>query len=213
MPRITCPTCGSTLQVTADMIGGDVQCGNCQAVFVAREGRPSARSSRRDPDEDEDDRPSRRRRREDDEDDESRPRRRAEATNGLAIASMIVGILALLIELPSIVVSLGGVAAGVCCCCPVSLITWMPHAVGALGGGVGLTLGLFGLKGQSGKGMAIAGVATSGVAILIALLGVVLSILGLAVGIPPPANNPGFNQQNNPPFNQPNRPIGPNPRR
>jgi hypothetical protein len=65
MPRITCPTCGAVLEVTDDMVGTTVECGGCQAQFVARVDPPgSRRSSRRD--DEEDDRPSRRRRWDDD---------------------------------------------------------------------------------------------------------------------------------------------------
>jgi predicted Zn finger-like uncharacterized protein len=223
MPRITCPTCGSVLQVTDDMIGGDVQCGNCQAVFVAREGRPSGRTSppsrrptdeedrpsrrgRRDEDEGVDDRPSRRSRRRDDEDedDEPRPRRQAGKTNGLAIASMVLGIIAIVIEIPSLATSLFGVV----CCCAMPL-AWIGHAIGALAAVIGLILGIAGLK-PPGKGMAIAGLITSGLSLLCALAGIVLSVLGIAIIGAAQPNNPGFNQPNNPPFNQPNRP---NPRR
>lgn len=213
MPRIFCPTCGSVLQVTAAMIGGDVQCGSCQAVFVAREGPPSRRSSR--PSDDDDDRPSRRRSRDDDyEDDEPRSRRRGGGTNGLAIASMVLGILAIVIEIPSLATSLFGVV----CCCAMPL-AWIGHAFGGLAAVIGLVLGVVGLK-PPGKGMAIAGLITSGLSLLCALGGIVLSILGIALigaGQPNPnfnqPNNPNFNQPNNPPFNQPVRPIGPNPRK
>jgi len=204
MPRISCPTCGSVLQVTAAMIGGDVQCGSCQAVFVAREGRPSGRSSRRPPDEEED-RPSRRRRREDDDDEE--PRRQTGGTNGLAIASMVLGIIAIVIEIPSLATSVFGVV----CCCAMPL-AWIGHAFGGLAAMIGLVLGIVGLK-PPGKGMALAGLITSGLSLLCALAGIVLSILGFALIGAANANNPPINNPNNPPFNQLNPPIGPNPRR
>lgn len=201
MPRIFCPTCGSVLQVTVAMIGGDVQCGNCQAVFVAREGPPARRSSRRADDDD-------------DYDDEPRSRRRTGGTNGLALASMVLGIIAIVIEIPSLATSLFGVV----CCCAMPL-AWIGHAIGGLAAVIGLVLGVVGLK-PPGKGMAIAGLITSGLSLLCALGGIVLSILGIALigaGQPNPnfnqPNNPNFNQPNNPPFNQPVRPIGPNPRK
>src|SRR5947207_904045 len=110
MPRITCPTCGAALEITAEMVGQQVECGSCQTHFVARLDRPSARraddedrpSRRRRDDDDEDDRPSRRRRRDGDDYDDF-PRRQKGGGNGLAVASMIVGILSLLIEVPSLV--------------------------------------------------------------------------------------------------------------
>src|SRR5262249_52986543 len=145
--------------------------------------------SRRDQDDDEDfeDRPSRRRRDDDDYDDEPRPRRNTGPTNGLAIASMVLGIIAILIEIPSVATSLFGVV----CCCAMPL-AWAGHAIGALVAVVGLILGITGLK-PPGKGMAMAGLITSGLSLLCALMGILLSILGIAVfGAAQQQNNPGF---------------------
>src|SRR5438093_13750393 len=50
--RITCPTCGKTLEVGAEYDGKEVECGECFQVFVAKgpgggkiKGAPSARGS------------------------------------------------------------------------------------------------------------------------------------------------------------------------
>ncbi len=98
MPIMTCPTCGSKLEVADDDIGHTVQCGSCQQTFTAEDpGRRKNDGAARDPEEDdrrpssrrgssrdrdrdrddEDDRPSRRRDRDDDGDPDGdyRPRR------------------------------------------------------------------------------------------------------------------------------------------
>src|SRR4051812_46963686 len=98
MPRITCPTCGAALEITAEMVGQPVECGSCQAHFVAKLDRPTSRRAddedrpsrrRRRADDEEDDRPSRRRRRDEDDYDDF-PRRPKGGGNGLAVASMVV---------------------------------------------------------------------------------------------------------------------------
>ena len=73
-------------------------------------------------------------------------------------------------------------------------------------------LGFLGLKSPA-RGKAVTGLITSGAALLLGVIGVILTILGIALIGAAAANTPGVNNPNNPPFNQPNRPIGPNPRR
>jgi hypothetical protein len=203
------------------MIGGDVQCGNCQAVFVAREGRPSGRTSppsrrpadedrpsrrpRRDEDEDEvEERPSRRSRRRDDYDDEQRPRKRGEG-QGMATASMVIGIIAATLALFAVVTTLFGAA---CCACFIP-VAWVVYSIAGIGAVVGLILGILSLK-SPGRSKALTGVITSAAALLLGVVGVILTILGFALIGAAAANNPGINQPNNPPFNQP---VRPNPRR
>lgn len=223
MPRTTCPKCGAVLDLTDDMVGQQIECGACQAVFVARSDAP--RSSRRGADDDrpsrrrDDDRPSRRRdddegdrpsrRRRDDEDDDrpSRKGRRDDEESprpngslyGLGVASLVLGVLAILIEVPSFATSLFGAA---CCFC-FGIASWLGHAVGAVFAVVGLGLGIFGLKDPKGKGMALTGTVLSGITLLGAVIGIVLSLLGIAVfaaNVPPRQNQ----QLNNPPpFGQP----------
>jgi predicted Zn finger-like uncharacterized protein len=92
---MTCPTCGSKLEVADEDIGHTVQCGSCQQTFTAEDpGRKRNDGAARDPDEDdrrpssrrgsgggrgrddEDDRPTRRRDRDRDDDEDDRPSRR-----------------------------------------------------------------------------------------------------------------------------------------
>ncbi len=82
MPILTCPTCGSKLEVVDDDIGHLVQCGSCQGTFTAEDpaekkndGASRKPYSFKDQVDEEDDRPARRRR-DDDEDDRPSPRRR-----------------------------------------------------------------------------------------------------------------------------------------
>ncbi|HCT77898.1 MAG TPA: DUF4190 domain-containing protein [Micromonosporaceae bacterium] len=78
--------------------------------------------------------------------------------NGLAIGSMVTGIVSILLA---------------CCCSP----------LGIIGGGTAVVLGVIGMnqikeRGQTNRGMAIAGIATGGVAVL---LGIILFIAGFAM--------------------------------
>lgn len=94
---MTCPTCGSKLEVADEDLGHAVQCGSCQQTFTAEDpARKRNDGAARDPDEDdrrpssrrgsgrdrdrdrddEDDRPSRRRDRDRDEEDDRPTRRR-----------------------------------------------------------------------------------------------------------------------------------------
>lgn len=210
MPRTTCPKCGSELELTPDMVNQQIECGNCQAVFLARpdgpptpsrrgaeedrpsrrprdEDRPSRRRDededrpsrrRRDEDDDEDDRPSRRRRDEDEDDD--RPRRRLSqggGGQGLAIGSLVLGILSLPLAF----------------CC--GLFSLPISIIGAILGVVHLVQ-----KKAEGKGMAIGGVVLSG-------LGLVLAIAMVFLGLAFNAANLGMNQQQN----NNNNPFGPQP--
>jgi len=219
MPRITCPTCGAALEVTPDMIGAMVECGSCQAHFVALERKPQSRRTRPDEDrpsrrrrEEENDRPSRRRREEfEEEDNDYLPRRRQGVRGGLTadgsiaglgIASLILGIISVLIEIPSFGVSLFGV---ICCCA--APVAWLGHAVGGIFALVGLGLGVFGMQAPKGKGLAIAGTVMSAITLIGAIVGIVLTILGIvAIPLAAPANP----QPNNPPpWNQPQPPPPP----
>ncbi len=76
------------------------------------------------------------------------------ATNGLAIASMVVGIVAF-------------------------ISGWAPFW-GVLVGAAAVVLGILGLKKSSGKGLAITGIITGGLALLTSLLFTALFIIGIA---------------------------------
>jgi hypothetical protein len=197
MPRITCPTCGATLDVTPDMIGETVECGGCQAQFVAQERRPLSRRadedrpSRRRPEDDEDDRPSRRRPRDEDEDeDDYRPRRRrrrpaTQAGTGMATTSLVLGILSL--------------PLGFCCglfSLPVSIL--------------GLVFGGLGLK-TEGRSMAITGMVLSGLGLAMAIIMVVVGVAFNMANLVGRGNNLGPRPNNPPPWQQP--PQAPQPPR
>jgi predicted Zn finger-like uncharacterized protein len=142
--RVTCPTCQSELEVEAEFEGKEVECGNCLQLFVAEKPRPRsadpvpskkpAGQSGRKRRDDEDDRPrSRRRRRDDDDEDYMPPPERPPGGggDGLAIASLILGIVAL----------------PVVCCWPLSI-----------GLGLGATItGALGLKSQNNHAVAVIG--------------------------------------------------------
>lgn len=120
--------------------------------------KPKSRSSRERDDDDDDDRPKRRRRDEDDDDDddyEPRPRRQSGGGNGLAITSLVLGILAFF---PG-------------CCC----YMWIPLSLGAI------ITGSIGMKNPNGKGMAIAGVVLGCCALA---LYAVLVVIGIGLGNP-----------------------------
>lgn len=164
--RVKCPACKTELEIDAEHVGEDVECGNCLEVFKAqppaslskpapradedededKPAKPKPKSRRRDDDDDDDDRPrrKRRRRRDDDDDDDyydAPPPRRAGGSNGLAVTSLILGILAIF---PG-------------CCC----YLWVPLSLGSI------VTGSIGMKNENGKGMAIAGVVLGVIALLL----------------------------------------------
>jgi predicted Zn finger-like uncharacterized protein len=184
MPVITCPTCGTKLEVDADQIGQSVQCGSCQQVFEAKTDAGSGRSRNsqfgRD-DEDEDDRPSRRRkskyRREyDDEyDDEYAPRGGGHPPpggTGMGVTALVMGIAGLVLS----------TVGWIFCCGP----------VGGVCGILAIIFGIVALK-TPGRGMGIAGIIL-GVLSLLAVVAVMVFWAGLNVWgrgfAPPPAAPP-----------------------
>ena len=242
MPNVVCPTCGTTLAVTDAMLGGEVQCGQCQQVFRTtqapppapkratarrdddeeddRRERPSRRRDRDDDKEDEDDRPSRRRsrsaredddgdeyadrrkrrrsraRRDDDEDDDY-DRRSSGGGTGMAVTSMILGIIAITAEVPAMMLTAFG---SLFCCGLGAVFTWPAHIVGVALGITGLILGSMAMKKKEGKGMAVSGVATSIAALVLGVISIILIAAGYAAwnkaannfpgAFPPPAGPP-----------------------
>lgn len=222
MPNVVCPSCKTTLSVTDAMLGGEVQCGQCQTVFRTATGdtktggrrdsrdsrderdeeeveRPKRTRSRRDEDE-EDERPARRRRPrryEEDEDEEERPRRRTRsrryeddydddddydrprrgAGTGMAVTSMILGIIAVSSEVPAMMLTASG---SLFCCGLGAVFTWPAHIVGVALGITGLVLGVPAMKKKEGKGMAVTGVATSIAALALSLISIILIAAGYA---------------------------------
>jgi predicted Zn finger-like uncharacterized protein len=164
--------------------------------------RPSKRKSkRRYEDDDEDERPSKRRssKRGDDDDDEDededRPRKKKgrkhyhdeddeiddaiapTGSNGMATASLVLGIIALVIELPSF----GGTIFGTACCPFCGILFWPAHALAALLAIIGLILGLLAMKNPVGKGAWMAGLILSAATLLFAIASILLNVLGFAV--------------------------------
>ena len=153
--RVKCPACKSELEIGAEHAGQEVECGNCLEVFKAKvpggnasssdtglpprtalpsgsgRGKP-ARKPRRDDDDDDYESDRRRPYEDDDYDDYAPPYRRSDgAGDGAATASLVLGIIALVLV----------------CCWPLSL---------PLGLAATITGGL-GLKSRNNKGMAVAG--------------------------------------------------------
>lgn len=229
MPNVVCPSCQTTLSVTDEMLGGEVQCGQCQTVFRTATGdtkpapprrrqeedeedeRPRRpRTRREEQDEEEDERPRRPRRRYD-EDEDDRPRRRARSRRyeddyedederprrgsgtGMAVTSMILGIIAVSSEVPAMMLTASG---SLLCCGLGAIFTWPAHVVGVALGITGLVLGVPAMKKKEGKGMAVTGVATSIAALALGVISVILIAAGYAawqravnnfpVGGPPP---------------------------
>lgn len=213
MPNILCPKCNSTLAIADESVGYMVQCGSCHNVFNAVVEPPSNRSrvddgddeppskrkrSRRDDEDDEDERPGKRRKRKRYRDDD-REEPIIQAGNGMATASLVLGIIALVIELPSFV----GTIFGAVCCAFCGVLFWPGHGLAILLAIIGLVLGLMGMKNPAGKGASMAGSILSGVSLFLAIAAFLLNIMGFAVQaaklpLAPPAQN--WNQpQPNPP--------------
>lgn len=116
--RVTCPACNTQLEIGEEHGGQEVECGNCLQVFIAKapekEGpkakvvfglpekpaepkEPPPKRRRRRDDDDDDYEHDRRRRDDDDYDYDRRDRRGAETggADGMAIASLVLGILSL----------------------------------------------------------------------------------------------------------------------
>jgi predicted Zn finger-like uncharacterized protein len=144
--------------------------------------KPKRASSIDDGDDDEDEPkpPSKRRRHDEDDDDEldvRRPKKRRKAVNGMALTSMIVGIVA---------VSFGTV--GICCC-------------GMIGGGIAVACGgtalVFGFMGRGGSsdGYALTGIICGAVGLVCGLIGILLGIFALSLNLGGMNFNQNFNPQ------------------
>ena len=144
--RVSCPACKAELEIGEEHIGQEVECGSCLQPFEAEDPKARKkpykmkRSRDEDDDEDEDDRRSRRkRRRRDDDDDDydySPPgSSRSDGGSGLAVTSLILGIL----SIPML------------CCCYLNI----PISI------AGIITGLIGMGKPQGRGMAITGLILS----------------------------------------------------
>ncbi len=183
MPIVTCPTCGTKLEIAPEDAGHKVQCGGCQGVFEAQDEKaersraddddlpPSKRSKYRrdrDDEQDSDDRPRRRRSRYD-ADERADPSR--QPGQGLGVASMILGIFSMVIS-----------GVGVLC---------FPFAfVGFLCAVLSIIFGIMALK-TEGKGMGIAGIILSGVTFLVSVLALIVFAVMLSSARPRPAGGGG----------------------
>ena len=176
--RVTCPTCKQELEIDSQHIGQEVECGSCLQVFVAKDPNdkgPPARKpykARRDDDEDEDEKPrkKKKRRRDDDDDygdyddDYDRPARGSGGGSGLAVISLVLGILSLPMA---------------CCCGLFSL----PVSLGAtITGGIAM-------KNPEGKGMAVTGLILG---ILGIILCIVALAIGVGMNLNNPGQFKGF---------------------
>ena len=173
MSKISCPKCGSILQIEDDMLGTTIACGGCANEFVA--AKPERRYDYEQDDWDED-QPSPRRESIDDDDyddvDELRRRRRYRrrevAQSGYAIASLVCGIVAL-------------VSSPMAFCIIGSFIS-IPCAV------AGIILGVIGMKPGS-KGLAIGGITTAAlglVASIVLLVTYIIIVTQAVRNVPPP---------------------------
>ncbi len=111
---------------------------------------------------------------------QSLPPTNAPPVSGMAIGSLVCGIISLVITVPG------------CCCSPI----WMLSGILGL---VAVILGIFAIqecnRGKGGKGMAIAGLACGGIGLAFTLLLFVLGMLGFIAGAVGNAGQP--NQFNN----------------
>jgi predicted Zn finger-like uncharacterized protein len=174
----------------------------------------SRRSSRRDRDDDRDyddrserSRGSRRRRQEqDDYGDEPIIRRRQQTPHGqgLAITSMILGICGLIVSIGS-----GGPAVCSMCCFAFAPFVWAVSGFGGVLGVVGLVLGFVSRNAGNRSGMSTSGIVTGGIAVALAVAGIVVSLAfpaALLMNGPPQGPvivNPNVN---------PNPPVWPQPK-
>jgi hypothetical protein len=162
--RVTCPMCGETLEVGAEHVGQEVECGSCLQVFVAEdrdrpkirvvithdipELKPKSPGRRRDDEDDYDhDHPR-------DEYDDDRPRRGGSTVgaDGTAVAGLVVGVLALLTA-----------------CCPLSGIGF---------GLVAMVLGGMSKRQSGGSGAAAAATVLGSIALVISA-GLLVWLVGL----------------------------------
>jgi predicted Zn finger-like uncharacterized protein len=158
--EINCPSCNTRLAVEEAHIGQMVRCPNCQKTTVVPDPRAPAapvRAPERAPDRDRgyDDRERAPRSRQDDYDAPPRIRRDAPQGNGLAVASMVLGI--------------------------ISLLTWcvLLGIPGLICGVLAIIFGNLGKANPNGSGMATAGLIMGIIAIGLWL---VMIILVFAVG-------------------------------
>jgi hypothetical protein len=154
--RVTCPACHDTLEVDAEHVGKQVQCGSCLEPFTVEDPaakKPKKYKMRRSESDDEGDKPKKppafRRRRDEDDDDElydGPPR----PSGGATIASLTLGTFALV---AGVVALLGS------CCFPVGI-------------GLGITAMVVGGKARHdpvGRSMGVVGSVLGSLAVLVSI--------------------------------------------
>jgi predicted Zn finger-like uncharacterized protein len=157
--NITCPACAQSLEIDEESIGGEVECGACFEVFVAKtpenktRGKPSPTGKR--PTAKSKEKTAKRREDDDDDDDDfdyaPRSRRRSGGSpSSVAVIGLIFGVL-----------SLPGA-----CCCPL---------VGIGLGLVGFVLGLISVKQPESHGLALSALITGSLGLLCSAGLVILS--------------------------------------
>ena len=132
--RATCPACGTTLQANDELLGKKVRCGKCQNVFVVAE----------DADEEIEVVP------------QYRGRRSANDHGGKAMASMIIGICA--------------------------LIGWCLPLVGLPMSVTGLSLGIVARNSTVNRGQALAGMIMNGISLVLSLGNAALGVYLMSTG-------------------------------
>ncbi len=164
MSLVTCPSCGTRLEIAADDVGYKMQCGGCKGVFEAPNETANWSSS-----------------------DDLPPSRREDSTadglnfqgntgrqpnKGLGIASMTLGIIAWV----SLVVGALGITMGL----SGFVLILFGAATATICAILSLIFGLMALK-TEGRGKGIAGLVFSGITLLIILIltGIVLWAMGV----------------------------------
>ena len=147
--RVNCPTCNAELAIGEEHLGKEVECGSCLGAFVAED--PSTKKQpykmkREDRTDDDEDRPRKKKRRRRDDDDEddydySPPGASDGGGTGLAITSLILGILSFPLM----------------CCCYLNVPTAL----------LGTALGAVAMYKPNGRGLAITGLAINIISLVI----------------------------------------------
>jgi|GEM_PF-2009576 len=176
--------CGNCLEVFSAKRGESTPSGKTsEGDTSSRSGGGSSSRSKRKSEEETEDKPRRKKRRRDDDDDDydhdrrrddddddddysGPPRRRPSNINGLAIASLIMGIL-------SVLMAVGTFPFAACCLC--FGVVAMPIS-GLLSLGAIIT-GAFALRQPEGKPMAIIGLVLGGIAIALIVLQLILGMV------------------------------------
>jgi predicted Zn finger-like uncharacterized protein len=160
--RVTCPTCNSELEIDDEFVGQEVECGNCLQVFVAEGPKKSGSSSRRSSDDEEEEEKPRKKKK--------KKRRREEDDDDYdydedyySPPSRGGGGTGLAVT--ALVLGILAVFPG--CCCG---FLGIPLSIGAI-----ITGGIA-MKNPEGKGMAITGIVLGIIMLALTILSIVVNI-------------------------------------